>query len=55
MKIDTGILLAGGTGSRMFPSTKIVNKHLMNIYDKPNERLKKIEITKLRDWYDKQK
>tara|TARA_B100000282_G_C31726011_1_gene488506 strand:- start:552 stop:1433 length:882 start_codon:yes stop_codon:yes gene_type:complete len=35
MKIDTGILLAGGTGSRMFPSTKIVNKHLMNIYDKP--------------------
>jgi len=27
--------LAGGTGSRLFPLTKVTNKHLMPIYDKP--------------------
>jgi glucose-1-phosphate thymidylyltransferase len=30
-----GIVLAGGTGSRLFPLTKITNKHLMPIYDQP--------------------
>jgi glucose-1-phosphate thymidylyltransferase len=30
-----GVVLAGGTGSRLFPLTKITNKHLLPIYEKP--------------------
>jgi len=30
-----GVLLGGGEGTRLFPTTKYINKHLIPIYDKP--------------------
>lgn len=30
-----GIVLAGGTGSRLSPLTKVTNKHLLSVYNKP--------------------
>ncbi len=35
MNINKGIILGGGKGSRLYPLTKTMNKHLFPIYNKP--------------------
>jgi glucose-1-phosphate thymidylyltransferase len=35
MSAIKGVVLAGGTGSRLFPLTRVTNKHLLPVYDQP--------------------
>src|SRR5262245_10083241 len=46
-----GVILAGGMGTRLFPLTKITNKHLLPIYDRPmiHYPLKTLSDAGLRD------
>ena len=47
-----GVILAGGTGSRLHPLTKVTNKHLLPVFNKPMiyyplETLKALGITNI--------
>ena len=55
-----GVILAGGTGSRLRELTKVVNKHLLPVYDKPMiyypiENLRSAGITTIMVVTDKRK
>lgn len=55
-----GVILAGGTGSRLKELTKVVNKHLLPVYDKPMiyypvETLRSAGITSIMVVTDKRK
>jgi dTDP-glucose pyrophosphorylase len=56
-----GIVLAGGLGSRMYPLTKVTNKHLLPVYNEPMiyypiktlkpSRRGELEITDVNNYY----
>ena len=44
MNLNKGIILAGGTGSRLFPVSSVINKHFSSYLQQTNDLLSIVDL-----------